>query len=60
MFSDILEIIIDNHRGRPRDKVNIKCLVILNVYGFRPRRFIVMISINRDVMIVDIPFKYFI
>lgn len=60
IFSDILEIIIDNHRGRPRDKVNIKCLVILSVYGFRPKRFIVMISINRDVMIVDIPFKYFI
>lgn len=51
-----LERIINIHIGRPIDKVIIKCLVFLRVYGVIPRRLDRMIVIKIVETIADIPF----
>ena len=40
------EIIKDIHIGIPKDKVITKCLDILNTYGNKPSKFIIIIIIN--------------
>lgn len=56
----MLEIIKDNQRGKPRDKVNIRCLDKLNVYGFSPKRLMKIIKINKVESDVDKPFNIFV
>jgi hypothetical protein len=51
--------IILNHRGRPNLRVKIRCLVVLNMYGIRPNRFIRMITRNREDTIEVRPFRLF-
>jgi len=52
-----LDRIKDNHRGRPRDRVIIKCVDKLNVYGIRPIKLVAINSIKSAVMIVENLFK---
>lgn len=52
-----LDRIILIHRGRPRDKVNRRCLDVLNEYGTSPIKLIRMIVINRGQMISFRPFR---
>lgn len=53
----IEDIIILIHIGRPMDKVKIKCLEVDSEYGINPIKLIMMIIMNRDVTIDEIPFK---
>ena len=53
-----LEIIKDSHRGIPKDRVKIRCLENLNVYGRRPIKLIMMIIINREVIKEENLFRF--
>lgn len=55
-----LDKIILSHRGRPKDRVKIKCLVVLNKYGTNPNRFVIMIIINKGAIIELNPFRCFV
>ena len=48
-----------NHSGRPNLSVKIKCLVVLNIYGINPNKFIIMITKNRGATIEVRPFSLF-
>ena len=53
------EIINDIHSGSPKASVKIRCLVKLNVYGFKPIKLIKIIDENNtEIMDID-PFKEF-
>jgi len=49
--------IILNHKGNPNVSVKIRCLEVLNIYGIRPIRLIIMISVNRVDTINLIPLR---
>jgi hypothetical protein len=51
------EMINLNHRGSAKDKDIIRCLDNLNVYGIIPARLIIIININKEVTIKDMPFR---
>ena len=51
------EIINLIHRGRPMDRVIIRCLVRLNIYGIIPTRFVMIIKRKIDVIISENPFN---
>lgn len=53
----ILEIISDNQRGKPKDRVNRRCLDVLKVYGINPVKLIITIIIRRGDIIFDIAFR---
>ena len=61
-FGDLVkeDRIILNHKGRPNLRVKIKCLVVLNIYGIRPNKFIKIIIRNNGDTIEVSPFKLFI
>jgi hypothetical protein len=42
-----LDIIIDNHKGKLKINVKIRCLDVLKKYGIRPKRLIIIIVKNR-------------
>lgn len=44
-----------NHKTRPKDKVKIKCLVTLNLYGIKPCRFIKIMIRNKALNILENP-----
>jgi hypothetical protein len=52
-----LDIIIDIHKGNPRDRVKIRWLDNLNWYGASPRRLIMIIIMNKAEMLLFSPFK---
>ena len=54
----VLDIIRDIHRGKPNDKVKIRCLDVLNAYGTSPRRLTVMMQPNSDVTMGVNPFRF--
>lgn len=41
-----LDMIIDNHKGKPKIRVKIRCLEVLKKYGMSPHKFIIIILIN--------------
>lgn len=53
-FKNVDRIIL-SHRGRPRVRVKIRWLDVLNIYGINPIKLIKMIKENRGVIIVLIP-----
>lgn len=56
-FDNKLEIIRLSHNGSPNDRVKIRCLDVLNVYGTRPIKLIKMIRINKGAISDLSPFK---
>jgi len=52
-----LDIIIDIHAGRPIDRVKIRCLDVLNMYGTRPMILIKTIVINIEEIVLFRPFR---
>jgi hypothetical protein len=42
-----LKAILPSHRGRARDKVNLKCLEEVKTYGVRPRKLFATINMKR-------------
>lgn len=52
-----LDIISLNHTGSPKDKVKIKCLDVLKVYGINPIKFTMTNSRKIDDSAVESPFK---
>lgn len=51
------DIINDNHKGNPKDRVIIRWVDILNVYGINPIKFVEINNMNSAVMIVENLFK---
>jgi len=51
------DIISANHKGRAKDRVKIRCLDSLKIYGANPDRLIKMIKKNNELMIPENPFK---
>jgi len=60
MFLENLDIIIDNHRGRPNLRVKIRWLDKLNVYGINPIKLMKIIMVNRGVISDLNPFRLYI
>jgi hypothetical protein len=54
-----LDNIIDNHNGRPKISVKIRCLDVLKKYGIRPKRLIIMMVKNRVDTIWFSPLRLF-
>jgi len=52
-----LDMIIDSHVGRPSDRVKIRCLDVLNIYGTSPIILIMIIVINIEEMVLFSPFR---
>lgn len=53
-----LDIIIDNHKGRPKINVKIKCLEVLKKYGIKPSRLIVIIEKKRVATVCLSPLRF--
>jgi hypothetical protein len=43
------------HRGRAKVSVSIRCLVLVKMYGNKPRKFFVKIITNSDVRVNEFP-----
>ena len=48
------------HRGRPNDRVKIRWLEVLNVYGIIPIKLIIIRIINSTEIIDEAPFSWFV
>jgi len=52
-------MIIDNHSGKPKIKVKIRCLEVLKKYGISPHKLIIIILINSVATDCLSPFRLF-
>jgi len=44
-----------NHKGRAKDKVNVMCLVLVKIYGKRPKKLLNKIRVNKEINMKVVP-----